>query len=337
MSSNVRDRTSAKRRRAAIIVSVAALLLACAVVAALYWGAGPSLRCAFPARGPVQAGWSARTVISGGRTRCYHVYAPPGYDPAQPLPLVVSLHGFLSNPNSQALISGWHGLADREGFLVAYPQGTSWPLRWNAGATWGSDVDDVQFFRDLLDDLSAARAVDLSRVYVNGFSNGGGMTVRVACGAGDRIAAIGTVSAAVVALRDCAPALPVPAMAFHGTSDPIVPYEGGNLHGQPLRQGAELTQAPSFFVGAEAWVAHWAEGNGCDPAPEEIPPRGDVRGVRYTGCDQGADVILYTIEDGGHTWPGGVPIPLVGKTSKDIDATEEMWRFFQAHRREIQP
>jgi polyhydroxybutyrate depolymerase len=59
--------------------------------------------------------------------------------------------------------------------------------------------------------------------------------------------------------------------------------------------------------------------------------------VRYTGCDQGADVILYTIEDGGHTWPGGVPIPLVGKTSKDIDATEEMWRFFQAHRRENQP
>ncbi len=109
------------------------------------------------------------------------------------------------------------------------------------------------------------------------------------------------------------------------------------MRGRPLREGAEWTRAPTHFLGAEEWTARWAEGNGCMPEPESIPPQGDVRGVQYTPCNQGADVILYTIEDGGHTWPGGVPIPIVGKTSKAIDATEEMWRFFQAYERDIQP
>jgi polyhydroxybutyrate depolymerase len=67
------------------------------------------------------------------------------------------------------------------------------------------------------------------------------------------------------------------------------------------------------------------------PEPESLPPQGDVRGVQYTRCSQGADVVRYTIEDGGHTWPGGVPIPFVGKTSKAIDATKEMWHFFQGY------
>jgi polyhydroxybutyrate depolymerase len=65
--------------------------------------------------------------------------------------------------------------------------------------------------------------------------------------------------------------------------------------------------------------------------PEPIPEQGDVRGLRYAACDQDASVLLYTIDGGGHTWPGGMPIPFMGKTSRQIDATEEMWRFFQAY------
>jgi polyhydroxybutyrate depolymerase len=258
--------------------------------------------------------------------------------------VVVSLHGFLSNPDSQAWISGWHELAEREGFLVVYPQGTSWPQRWNGGASWGAGgINDVQFFRDIMDDLSVVAAVDRSRVYANGFSNGGGMTVRIACEAADMVAAIGTVAGAVVEIEECRPSRPVPAMVFHGTADPIVPYAGRDMRGRMLREGAELTRAPTYFVGVEAWVAIWAEGNGCDLTPEVIPLQGDVRGIRYNGCDvvaggdQTADVILYTIKDGGHTWPGGAPIPGLGKTSTDIDATEEMWRFFQTYRLENQP
>lgn len=112
-----------KRRRGLLIVGLAILsLFVCAVVAGTYWGTGPSLRCENSVQGPAQPGWSARTLVSGDRERCYHLYVPSGYDPAQSMPVVVSLHGFLSNPDSHAAISGWHELADRESFLVVYPR-----------------------------------------------------------------------------------------------------------------------------------------------------------------------------------------------------------------------
>lgn len=326
-----------ERRHGLLAAFAVFVLFLCLIAAAAgaFWTTGPSLQCAVPAQGPAQPGWSARTLVSNGRVRCYHLYIPPGYDPAQPAPVVVSLHGYVLNPDMQAAISGWHELADREGFIVAYAQGTTYPRRWNAGDTWGADeVDDVQFFRDLIDDLSALAAVDRSRVYVNGFSNGGGMSVRIGCDAADAVAAIGSVAGAVVDMAACNPSRPVPAMAFHGTADWVVPYEGGLIRVLPLRYGAELTQAPSHFVAVEEWVATLAGLNGCDPTAEALPPQGDVRGRRYAGCDQDAEVILYTIEDGGHQWPGGTTIPGAGKNTMRIDATEEMWRFFNVYRLE---
>lgn len=318
-----------------LIVVVATVLVLCIAAMVTYWMVGPAPRCALPAEGPSGPGWSARTVDSGGRERCYHLYVPPGYDPAQPGPLVVSFHGFLSNPNSHALITSWHELAEQEGFLVAYPQGTSFPQRWDSGATWGaSGVDDVLFFRDVVDDVDAVASIDRTRIYVNGFSNGGGMTVRIGCEAADEVAALGSVAGAVVEIQDCEPSRPVPMMAYHGTKDPVVPYEGGDMHYWLLRQGAGVVDAPIYFVGAEDWVSSWAAGNGCDPTPDAIPAQGDASGITYAGCDQDAGVSLYTIDGGGHAWPGGWPIPAVGKTSTDIDATEEMWKFFQSYRLE---
>jgi polyhydroxybutyrate depolymerase len=326
-----------KRRRGLLIAVVVLVLFFCFIAAAAgaFWATGPSLQCELAAQGEAPAGWSAHTLVSGGRLRCYHLYVPPGYDPAQPAPLVVSMHGYVLNPDTQAAISGWHELADREGFVVAYPQGTAYPRRWNAGDTWSArEVDDVQFFRDLVDDISAQAAVDRSRVYANGFSNGGGMSVRIACDAADAVAAIGSAAGAVVDMAACDPSRPVPAMAFHGTADWIVPYEGGLIRVLPLRYVAGIFRAPSYFVGAEEWVDTLAGLNGCDPTPEMLPPQGDVQGRRYTGCDQEADVILYTIEDGGHQWPGGGTIHGAGKNTTLIDATEEMWQFFQRYRLE---
>ena len=97
------------------VVATVTLLCACAAAATSYWAVGPSLGCENPVRGPAQPGWSARTVVSDDLERCYHLYVPRGYDPSQPAPVVVSMHGFLSNPNSHAVISGWHRLADRAG------------------------------------------------------------------------------------------------------------------------------------------------------------------------------------------------------------------------------
>jgi polyhydroxybutyrate depolymerase len=229
------------------------------------------------------------------------------------------------------LISGWHDLADRTGFLVVYPQGTSFPQRWNSSGSWGADVvDDVQFFRDMLESLPAVVDVDTSRVYVNGFSNGGGMAVRIGCQASDVVTAIGSVAGAIVDLGACQPSRPVPVMAFHGTADPVVGYRG-NMPLPGLHHGADLTRAPSRFLGAEGWTAAWAQGNACDPIPVILPQQGDVSGVHYTGCSEDAKVVFYAIDEGGHTWPGGWPIPAVGKTSQDIDATQELWGFFQGY------
>jgi polyhydroxybutyrate depolymerase len=126
-------------------------------------------------------------------------------------------------------------------------------------------------------------------------------------------------------------------MAFHGTADPLVPYVGGDMQSPLLAWLAGWVEGPAYFVGAEEWAATWAENNGCNPEPEVIPPQGDVRGIRYVECDADAGMIFYTIEEGGHTWPGGMPIPGMGKTSKDIKATEEMWQFFQNHHLDEQP
>lgn len=329
---------TAKRKRAILIVLVVSLFLVAAIVIGTYWMVGPAVRCKLPEQALPREGWTARTLVSGGRQRCYYLYSPPGYAAERPLPVVFSFHGFLSNPESQALITGWHKLAAQEGFRVVYPEGQSFPQRWDSDVAWSDpEVDDVQFFRDMLADLSSVTAVDRARVYVSGFSNGGGMTVRLGCEAADQIAALGTSAAAIVSMDDCRPSRPVPLMAFHGTADPIVNYEGGEMQGWLLRWLAHTTRAPTSFVAAEDWVATWAAGNGCAPTPESIPPQGDASGVRYVGCDEDAAVVFYTIDGGGHAWPGGWPIPGVGKTSKDIDATDEMWEFFQEYRLASQP
>ena len=311
------------------------IFILAAVILGTYYMTGPVLSCALPAEGAIEAGWSMRRITSDSSERCYVLYAPSDYDPSQPIPLVVSLHGFLSNPHSQGIISDWHSLAEDEGFLVVYPQGTRFPQRWDSGMTWGvSGVDDVQFFMDILDDVSSNAAVDPSRVYVNGFSNGGGMTVYLGCEASQVIAAMGTVAGAVVENKDCDVSHPIPVMAFHGTGDPVVPYQGGEMEYRLLRWGANITDAPIYFIGAPDWTARWAQLNGCAPDPEEISAQGDVSGIRYTDCLDDAEVVFYTIEGGGHTWPGGMPLVITGKTSNDIDATEELWRFFQKYQLE---
>jgi polyhydroxybutyrate depolymerase len=111
-------------------------------------------------------------------------------------------------------------------------------------------------------------------------------------------------------------------IAFHGTADPIVPYLGGPSRGTEAR----LPVIPE-------WMAARAVLNGCDAAPVALPSSGEASGIRYTGCDQGAEVEFYAIEGGGHTWPGGEPLPewLTGPTSQDIDATRVMWEFFRRY------
>jgi polyhydroxybutyrate depolymerase len=265
-------------------------------------------------------GW----LITSGQKRAYLLYVPKSYDPNKPTPLVISIHGFAEWPAHQAQISRWNDLADQQGFIVVYPAGSGFPLRWRArgDALPGQDASlDVQFISDLIDKLEGAYNIDPARIYANGLSNGGGMSFVLSCRLSGRIAAVGMVAGAFVyPSEQCLPTRPVPAILFHGTADPIVPYQGG-----PSRS-FELP-----FPAIPDWAAELARRNGCADAPQEIAPSGAVSGLRWTGCK--ADVVFYTVAGGGHSWPGGKPLPefITGPTSPDIDATRVMWEFFSSH------
>ncbi len=272
----------------------------------------------------LSTGYSERTLISDGQERAYLLYIPESVDGTQPAPLVLSLHGFASNPRQQAEFSRWDDIADEHGFLLVFPRGTGRPLRWNAGENWrqlGAAADDVGFIQDLIVTLQSDLCVDSARIYVNGLSNGGGMGHRLACELSDTIAAAGMVAGAYPPLDEvCQPQRPVPIIAFHGTQDRIVPFEGTNSFG-------------FTFPPVEGWAQSWAARNGCDMIPASVAPVGDVNGLRYTACDAGAEVVLYTVQGGGHTWPGGSPLPeiIAGYTTQDISASAVMWDFFETH------
>lgn len=267
-----------------------------------------------------------RTIVSSGVRREYLLYVPKSYDPARPAPLVISMHPAMAWPASEMAISGWNRVADEEGLLVAYPAGTgAGPKVWlMKGRRTPSRMPDVVFIRDLIDALEASYAIDRTRIYADGISNGGGMAFVLSCTLSDRIAAVGMVAAARnLDWSWCADPRPVPVIAFHGTADRIVPYHGGRT---PV--------GPDVFPDVPRFMASWAARNGCGPHPVESAPAADVSRLEYGGCTAGASVVLYTVRGGGHQWPGGRPLPqfLVGRYTRAIDATREMWAFFREHR-----
>lgn len=265
-------------------------------------------------------------LMSSGRKRSYLLYVPETYNPAAPTPLVISLHGFAEWPAHQMQISRWNDLAKQHGFIVVYPCGSEIPLRWRIYGLSGSNtelMEDVTFISDLINKLEVEYNLDPTRIYVNGLSNGGGMSVVLACKLSERIAAFGSVSGAYpFSLSECQPSRPVPAILFHGTGDPIVPYLGG----QSSASGISLPCIPD-------WVADLAQYYGCTNDPIKLPTVGDVHGIQFTNCTSNSDVVFYTIEGGGHSWPGGGSLPriIVGSTNRDINATEMMWEFFRQH------
>jgi len=262
-------------------------------------------------------------IESSGRKRTYLLFIPESYKPDTPTPLVISLHGYMEWPAHQMDISQWNRVAEENGFIIVYPTGTGFPLRWNSHGLLGVDSEpwvDVVFISDLIDKLQVDYNIDPARVYANGFSNGGGMSFVLACRLADRIAAIGTVAGAFsFPMDECSPSRPIPVIAFHGTDDGIVPYEGG-----------EVSSTGHQFPAVRDWVRGWALRNGCEAGPFDLPASGEVNGIKYSDCRSNADVHFYTIQGGGHSWPGGEPMPkfIVGHTSQDIDAASVIWTFF---------
>jgi polyhydroxybutyrate depolymerase len=213
-------------------------------------------------------------------------------------------------------------LADEFGFLVVYPRGSGFPFRWRSFGTQEEQFQDVQFISDLIDQLEKEYKIDQARIYANGLSNGGGMAFLLAGKLSDRIAAIGGVAGAyALPWTEYKPKRPVPAIIFHGTADPLVPY-----YHKAVGRFSVLPDIPE-------WVQSLAVHNGCQTNPVPLPGNGSVSGVRYPGGTNNAEVVLYSVAGGGHTWPGGKAMPafIVGKTTPDVDATRLMWSFFTEH------
>lgn len=271
-------------------------------------------------------GWITRSngrIEADGKSRRYVVYEPASYSASEPTALVLSLHGFSDWPMHHMRMSGWNRIADEEGFIVVYPMGTGFPLRWNAYSTTeadGSPNEDVAFLQKLITEMQATYTINPAQVYVNGLSNGAGMTQLLACEMGSSIAAVGGVAGFYMfPWEECEAENPIPAMLFHGTEDEIVPYYGGYYE----RTGEDFPVLPEF---AESW----AERNGCALDADETQASASVTRAKYSGCERDADVVLFTIEGGGHTWPGGCCLPewIAGKTTQEIDASALLWEFY---------
>jgi polyhydroxybutyrate depolymerase len=270
---------------------------------------------------PIAAGTSAtQTLTSGGLARTYILHVPAGYQPDKSLPLVLDFHGHTSTDSAQEGYSQFSPLADQQGFLVVYPQGTIGPDHQTGWGTYGASdpkVNDVLFVSDLITKVQGQLCVDAQRIFATGISNGGGMTNLLACAMAGRIAAFAPVSGAFYPIPGgCQPSRPAPMMEFHGTSDPLVFYNG-----RPLVQ---LPPIPT-------WLQGWATLDGCTSGPTTFFQQADVTGEQWSGCKSNSAVIHYRIQGGGHTWPGAIPVPVLGATTHTINATMLMWQFFQAH------
>ena len=291
-----------------------------------------TLACAHAPEPAEAAGLKQASLASGGRTRTFNYLVPAG-KAGQSLPLVIALHGRLGDGKGQDKLSGASAVAEKEGFVLALPDGysKSWHDARDKGPAAEAGVDDVAFLSALIDWFVAQQHVDPARVYVMGMSNGGFMTLTLACALTDKIAAVASVTGTVSEnlKASCAPSRPIPVALFLGDADPLVPYEGGDVARGKNGRAISGPDSAALFAGL----------NGCasTPAVSELPDVDANDGTRialslYGECRAGSEVRLYTVRGGGHTWPGGwgyMSESFIGLTSRDLSATAEAWSFFQ--------
>ena len=275
-------------------------------------------------------GWGqlcvADTLSSGGINRIYSLYAPDRLDKAHAQPLVIVLHGGFGKGTQAEKAYGWDELANKQGFIVAYPDGLG--HSWNAGGgccgpAYRDNVDDVGFLNDMVHAIMAVYAIDPRRIYVTGMSNGAAMAYRYGCES-DVVAAVGAVSGDMTA--SCQPRRPLSVMEIHGLADRNIPFDGG--HGT---KGVTTIAWPPVEQGLNRFRAV-----GQCSAPTTMAS-GDAT-LYQSNCVDGNEVRLITIAGAGHQWPGARPMAAWTRTflhpdppSTALDATVTLWAFFTAH------
>jgi polyhydroxybutyrate depolymerase len=273
----------------------------------------------------------AASLSVGGHSRLVIVHVPTGYGASSPTPLVLNMHGSGATAADQEAFSGMDATSDQDDFIVAYPQGL---IRDGTGFDWNvpgvplvggravpaGSADDVSFLTQLVGALEARYCIDTSEIYATGFSGGARMASQLACDASTTFAAV----AAVSGLRrptPCPTSRAVPVIAFHGTADPVDPYDGNG-------------EAYWTYSVPQA-AAYWGEQDQCSATPSTSTGQGYTL-TAYQGCAGGASVELYSVTGEGHEWPGGPTVSsvlrsLLGPQSNAVDADDLMWAFFSAH------
>ena len=269
---------------------------------------------------PHPSGQVAQTFTFEGKPRTYRLYVPPAYTGTKNVPLVFNFHGFGSNAVQQMLYGNFKPEADKSDFLIVAPDGQESPggRHFNLSQEKGLQ-NDIDMVGALLKHIEATLCVDSSRVYATGMSDGGAMTSVLACTDNDKFAAFAPV--AVIIYCASSTTKPVALEAFDGTADPIVPYNGGAVH---CCGGTVLGSKPVA-------MANWGSHDRCNKTFTDTRLGSQVIRRTWSGCAGSSAVVFYIIVGGGHTWPGAIPLPKLGLTTKQVDASKEIWKFFSAH------
>lgn len=284
--------------------------------------------------------FTSTTFEYGGVQRSYEYYQSAQYDGTSAFPVMIVLYGKDMTVDGIVSMTGMNAYADDMGFNVIYPN--AYDGNWNDGrdvagiTAYDENIDDVGFIGTIIDRVEKAWKVDSRQVYVAGISNGAMMAYRLACETPERFAAVASVAGSlpVNIAEDCEPSTTIPIIAFNGTSDGIVPWNGGTIELNGENMGSVLSVPDT--------ISHWLDVNKCsETATVSTINTNTQDGTTvyrevYTPQTNGADVVLYRIEGGGHTWPGGPYTQVLaglGAVTYDIDASQLIAEFCLGHTR----
>ncbi|MFN7611813.1 MAG: alpha/beta hydrolase family esterase [Alphaproteobacteria bacterium] len=284
-------------------------------------------------------GLERRIIEVQGIAREFFVHVPAKNITAKNLPVLFVLHGGKGKAPARARQTGMNIIADRDGFIAVYPQGLGG--YWISGPNRPKNaVDDVAFFRAMIDALVKSGEADPGRIYVMGGSNGGMMTYHLACAMPERLAAVAAIVASMPdsLAKTCRPIRPLPILIMAGTADPLMPYQGGLVaHGKGKRK---IGSDPVISISQTLDL--WRYVNGCSDKfiQTSIPDRDPDDGItteiyRWTECAENTQVQLYQMLGAGHGLPGrsanksAFSRRMGGNSTNDFDSSEASWGFLR--------
>jgi len=292
----------------------------------------------------LHTGWMEETYESGTYNRTYEYYIPTSYTGSEEVPLLFSFHGLGSNPEAQIDLTNFDTLAEQEGFIAVFPKATELPMdpenpcyenvelvglpgsniQWNIGLNWSlqycADIDDVGFVSNIVDWFDDNYNIDEGRIYATGMSNGAMFSHYLALMLPGTFAGIAPVCSPLTTNMTGLSVTPVTVIMMMGTSDPIVPYDG-----DPIASIYSMNDTVDFWLDVDGIPLE------TEPAETVWGPTGSdstvVHRYVYSGGTDGTEVILFKVDGGGHTWPGG-PLysPYVGKVTTHIDGSALIWK-----------